>query len=1099
MKETFQVRAVALNFSGIEMKKVTIVFSVVLMAVLSPSVFANKPLTFEERVKVQEAIERVYYSHRIWPKENPQPKPAFEKMVTKEQIEAKVTDYLKKCSALETFWQRPIIASQLQAEMDRMAKGTKDAATLNELFAALNNDPYLIAECLARPLLADRLIHNLYVFDTRFHQEAREKVEEAAKALTPENFASSTLGECSILKYQLENETEEEMRSEGYEETVKLSQDEWEKVYKKTPQEGAIFGPEESEQDFTITHTLLKTQTDMQLEVLTFKKKSFNEWWGEEAANVEQMKSLPEAASCAFLLPQPEPETDCVESWAPTSTGENCPSARYNHTAVWTGTEMIVWGGGDGSALNTGGCYNPSIDSWTATSTGSGCPSARLAHTATWTGAEMIVWGGWTGSSPYYNTGGRYNPSTDIWVATSTGTNCPTLTAQHTAVWTGSEMIVWNCGHGGRYNPKSDSWLPTSTGTNCPPNCISHIAAWTGTVMIIWGGGPNKNGGRYNPSTDSWLPVTTGTYPRGRYGGSAVWTGSKMIIWGGEDAEGSWPQTLLNTGGKYTPTSNNWTDTSTYANCPSGRAYHTAVWTEREMIVWGGQISRSSPYVTNTGGRYNPSTNTWLPTSTGTNCPSIRNYHTAVWTGEKMIIWGGSDSTGGIYFTPYSPSFSANNSATDIGGCADDSGVLVEWSNPSWGDGGSGTRTFDVLRNGSVIASGLSSSTLSYTDTTGVNGVSYSFQVRATNGCGSSTTTTGASAADFINPSPSISGDTTGCSTSGASLSTGSFTTYQWNFEGVAIPGATSQGHQAMESGNYSVTVTNAGGCSGTSAPQVVVILFYSLPPAISGASSACTGSSTTLSTDVYPSYQWSKDGMTIEGATSQALDVTQPGTYTVYVNVPAGSCSGTSDGHTVQFAPPPSTAPVITGASFNSCPSPTVTLQTTETFGTYQWYYNGTPIAGATGQSCTATLSGDYTVSAGAVPGCQLYSTAHSASISFCPPSEVSPKQAVYPSRISKDSGSSTGYYVYFQKIDGTTGYNIYEGTMGNWYSHAGQPGNLCNATVTDLGTGEMRAEINPGAGNHYYLVTAYSGAVEGPSGFNSYDVEIPPVSCSP
>ena len=67
-----------------------------------------RPVTFEERVKTQEAIERVYYAHRIWPKENPQPKPPFEEMVLKAQIEAKVTDYLKKCVALDNYWRMPI-------------------------------------------------------------------------------------------------------------------------------------------------------------------------------------------------------------------------------------------------------------------------------------------------------------------------------------------------------------------------------------------------------------------------------------------------------------------------------------------------------------------------------------------------------------------------------------------------------------------------------------------------------------------------------------------------------------------------------------------------------------------------------------------------------------------------------------------------------------------------------------------------------------------------------------------------------------------------------------------------------------------------------
>ena len=80
---------------------------------------------------------------------------------------------------------------------------------------------------------------------------------------------------------------------------------------------------------------------------------------------------------------------------------------------------MIVWGGFDGSNdLNSGGKYNPSTNSWMATST-INAPEARGSHTAVWTGIEMIVWGGGNDDA-YLNTGGRYNPSTNSWRATST-------------------------------------------------------------------------------------------------------------------------------------------------------------------------------------------------------------------------------------------------------------------------------------------------------------------------------------------------------------------------------------------------------------------------------------------------------------------------------------------------------------------------------------------------------------------------------------------------------------------------------------------------------------------------------------------------------
>ncbi len=62
---------------------------------------------------------------------------------------------------------------------------------------------------------------------------------------------------------------------------------------------------------------------------------------------------------------------------------------------------MIIWGGVDfvGFALSTGGRYNPSNDSWRATST-SNTPLARYYHTAVWTGSEMIVWGGQVVATP---------------------------------------------------------------------------------------------------------------------------------------------------------------------------------------------------------------------------------------------------------------------------------------------------------------------------------------------------------------------------------------------------------------------------------------------------------------------------------------------------------------------------------------------------------------------------------------------------------------------------------------------------------------------------------------------------------------------------
>jgi N-acetylneuraminic acid mutarotase len=514
------------------------VLSATVLAFFRPEAAAKvRTLSFSGRVAYQRAIEDVYWRHRIWPKQHPDPKPSLDAVMSQAQLEKKVADYLRKSQALEDHWQRPITAEQLQVEMNRMAQHTKQPEVLRELFEALGNDPVIIAECVARPALVERLMAKFYSHDQ------------------------------------------------------------------------GVLGSNWARAQHRIRNVMLATSGN-------------------------------------YTLPRiSDGPSGCVDNtWTATST-INAPTGRYSHTAVWTGSEMIVWGGvGDG--MNTGGRYNPSTDSWTATST-TNAPSARYDTTAVWTGSEMIVWGGLIENPPSTtNTGGRYNPSTDSWTATST-TNAPSARYVHTAVWTGSEMIVWGgfvgseSNTGGGYDRSTDSWTSTST-TNAPTARFDHTAVLTGSEMIVWGGrgnnSPLNTGGRYNPSTDSWTSTSTifPDTPTARYLHTAVWTGSEMIVWGGRDN-----QFFLNTGGRYNPSTDSWTSTST-TNAPSARDFHTAVWTGSEMIIWGGFEGSN---VFNTGGKYNPGTNSWTSTST-TNAPSARDLHTAVWTFSEMIVWGGEDRCG---------------------------------------------------------------------------------------------------------------------------------------------------------------------------------------------------------------------------------------------------------------------------------------------------------------------------------------------------------------------------------------------------------------------------------------------------------------------
>ncbi len=152
------------------------------------SVTAHRPapigLTVEERVRYQRAIEDVYGRHRIRPAVDSPTRPAPARVVSEAVLREKVANYLAQSQALAAYWQRPITAAQLQAEMDRMARQTRQPARLREIWAALGNDPYLIAECLARPALVQRLIRNWYAGDERFHGALKAQAEAERQQLT---------------------------------------------------------------------------------------------------------------------------------------------------------------------------------------------------------------------------------------------------------------------------------------------------------------------------------------------------------------------------------------------------------------------------------------------------------------------------------------------------------------------------------------------------------------------------------------------------------------------------------------------------------------------------------------------------------------------------------------------------------------------------------------------------------------------------------------------------------------------------------------------------------------------------------------------------
>jgi hypothetical protein len=533
-------------------------FGIMMLSLEGTAAFAAPPersegvprtLSFDERVDAQRAVEEVLWKHRIWPTDNPDPKPHLSAVLSEATLRGKVTDILRKSNALERLWNRPITGAELRSEIDRMARDSRQPDVLREIFAALHDDPYLIAEALARPALADRMLRSSFARDSRSLEGVR--VED---------------------------------------------------------------------------------------------------WWNQNRSSFGTELPLPEGS---FFRPTLDDASCANDTWQPISLA-SAPAARAQHSMIWTGAEVIVWGGHPGVSgpyLQSGGRYVPATDSWTPM-TNAGAPEGRIFHTAVWTGTEMIVWGGENSVGTKLNTGGRYNPAGDTWAPTGTGTGLPEARRFAGSVWTGTEAIVWGgqgsvfLNSGGRYNPSTDTWTPTGMGANLPPP-NSSVFAWTGSVMIVLTGSP-AGGGLYNPNTDSWSAVSTSgtTFTSGR---ASVWTGAELILWNGTTGIS-----------RYNPSTNQWTQT-TASGAPVGSSGDTAVWANGEMIVWGGYQTVTNPL--NTGGRYDPASNTWTPTGTVANVPAGRYNHRAVWIGTEMIVWGGTNNssnaldTGGRYCRSCDPSF----------------------------------------------------------------------------------------------------------------------------------------------------------------------------------------------------------------------------------------------------------------------------------------------------------------------------------------------------------------------------------------------------------------------------------------------------------
>lgn len=226
-----------------------------------------------------------------------------------------------------------------------------------------------------------------------------------------------------------------------------------------------------------------------------------------------------------------------------------------------------------------------------------------------------------------------------------------------------------------------------------------------------------------------------------------------------------------------------------------------------------------------------------------------------------------------------------------------------------------------------------------------------------------------------IQPLPVVTvntiGATTFCEGGAAILLASSGASHLWS------NGSTTQGVTAAVTGNYSVTITDAFGCSGVSAP--VTITAIPAPNAQitpSGLTAVCPGNTATLTATAGASYVWSN------GLTTQSI-VVGPGSYTVTITG-ANGCTDISNSSSVVNAPLPGTTISASGPTA-FCPGGNVVL-TAPAGATYLWS------TGAITPNITVTGAGDYQVTVTSSDGCTAASTPISTVVFLQPNATINP-----------------------------------------------------------------------------------------------------------
>lgn len=212
--------------------------------------------------------------------------------------------------------------------------------------------------------------------------------------------------------------------------------------------------------------------------------------------------------------------------------------------------------------------------------------------------------------------------------------------------------------------------------------------------------------------------------------------------------------------------------------------------------------------------------------------------------------------------------------------------------------------------------------------------------------------------------------------------------TFQWYMDGATIPGATNSSYFATDAGSYNVMKTNQNGCSDSSAVATVITVNPS-PTVTTTPSSVdiCTGDSVEITVNAGGgTVQWTLNGTDIVGATSGSYFASAAGSYNV-IKTNMNGCSGTSATPSIVSVnplPPVSLSPSGT-VNFCAGDSVEITITVGAGGGSFQWYLDGTALAGSTNSSIFASAEGAYNLEKTNMNGCSDTSAVATVLVDTC------------------------------------------------------------------------------------------------------------------